>query len=199
MRHKSPEGRLPTSAVLDRRAQALPVPLGGLRPVRRQPSALLRTWRRHQSAALLAVAATATGGAVWLAATPRSFTVEANASEVRVDGAVLTASSHGTGGIRVFSGQASLALTPSKSGMVRGAAVMVWKGMVTTGQCVLHLGPLSATETCRFRNGAVELTSTDAFDVASRVWQRRYGDGIDITVTVPKGSDLIPIPFPLGR
>ncbi len=160
----------------------------------------MRTWRRHQSAALLAVAAAATGGAVWLATSPRSFTVAANASEVRVDGVVLTASApHVKGGMRVFTGQASLALTPAKSGMVHGAAVMVWKGMVTTGKCVLHLAPLSASETCRFRNGAVELTATDTFDSASRLWHRRYGDGVDVTVMVPKGSDLVPIPFPLGR
>ena len=165
-----------------------------------EDSALMRTWRRRQSAALLAIAAAATGGAVWLSTSPRSFTVEANASEVRVDDVVLTASPpHVTGGIRVFTGQATLALTPAKSGMVHGAAVMIWKGMVTTGQCVLRLGALSATEACRFRNGAVETTATDIFDSASRLWHRRYGDGVDITVMVPKGSDLVPIPFPLGR
>ena len=197
---RGPGGTTPTIAVLDRRTQALPVPLGGLRPVRRQSSALMRAWRRHQSAALLAIAAVATGIALWLSTSPRSFTVVANAHEVRIDGGVLSAlPQHIAAGLRVFTGQASLAITPAKSGVMHGAAVMLWKGLATTGRCVLDLGPLRATEACRFRYGALELTAVDTFDFGSRLWHRRYGDGVDITVVVPKGSDVIPMPFPIGR
>jgi hypothetical protein len=200
MGHRSSAGRGPTIAAVDRRSQVLPIPLGGLSPVRRQSSALLRRYRRHQSAALLAVAGMATGAAVWLSTSPRSFTVEMTASGVRVGDVLLTATAAlATDGIRVFSGQASLALSPTKAGTAHGAAVMLWKGVATTGQCVLHVLPLSAAEACHFKNATAELTAIDTFDFASRLWHRHYGDGVEITIMVPKGGDLIPIPFPLGR
>jgi hypothetical protein len=200
MRRKDAVGRLREVTALDRTTQVLPVPLGGLNPVRRQPSALLRSCRRHQSAALVALAALATGGAVWLSTSPRSFMVEESAGAVRVDGVVLVASiaESRTGG-RVFTGQASLALSAVKSGTLTGAAVMTWKGGAATGRCVLHLLSSGASEVCQFASGATRLASADSFDVASRIWHRHYRDGVDITITVPRGSDLIPIPFPLGR
>jgi hypothetical protein len=200
MRPRRAIGRLSSTTALDRTAQVLPVPLGRLAPVRRQSSTLWRGCRRYESAALLAIAAVATGGALWLSVAPRSFTVEMNATEVRVDDVVLTASVvQSMHGIRVFTGPASLALAAVKSGTMRGGAVMTWKGVVSTGRCVLHVVAASASESCHFKSGAAEWTSIDTFDFASRVWHRHYEDGVDITITVPGGGEVIPIPFPLGR
>jgi hypothetical protein len=200
MRHRRAAGRLDGTAALDRTPQILPIPLGGLTPVRRRSSVVLRRFRRHQSTALLALAAVATGGAVWLSTSSRSFTVELTASELRVDGVVLTASTpQPVGGTTVFTGQASLALTTGDSGSMRAAAVMTLNGVEATGQCEMHVLPMTASEACNFKSGAAEVTSVGTFDFASRTWHRRYSDGVETTITVPGGSELIPVPFPLGH
>jgi hypothetical protein len=117
-----------------------------------------------------------------------------------VDDVVLTAANPRLeGGMRVFAGQASLAVTALRSGSMRAAAVMTSKGVEGTGQCELHVLALSASEACHFKSGAAELTSTATFDFASRTWHRRYSDGVEIAITVPRGSELIPLPFPLGH
>jgi hypothetical protein len=200
MGDKRVAGRIDGAAALDRMPQILPIPLGGLTPVRRRSSAVLRRFRRHQTTALLGLAAVATGGAAWLSTSSRSFTVEVTVGGVRVDDAVLTASTrHPVGGMRVFTGQASLALTTGDSGSKRAAAVMTLNGVEETGQCEIHVLPMTASEACRFKGGALEFTSAGAFDFASWTWHRRYSDGVEISIKVPRGSELIPIPFPLGH
>jgi hypothetical protein len=200
MRHRRVAGRPDRTAALDRTSQILPVPLGGLTPVRRRSSMVLRSWRRHESAAVLAVAVVATAGAVWLSTTSRSFTVEMNGNRIRVDDVVLTAAAPRFGnGMRVFTGQASVALTAMVSGSMRAAAVMTLNGVEATGQCEIHVLPMRTSEACQFKSGAAESTSTGTFDFEARTWHRRYSDGVEITIMVPRGSELIPIPFPLGH
>jgi hypothetical protein len=200
MRHRRAAGRPDGTAALDRTPQILPIPLGGLTPVRRRSSVVLRRFRRHESTALLALACVATGGAVWLSTSSRSFTVEMTASGLRVDDLVLTASTRqSVGGMRVFTGQASVALAVVESGSMRAAAVMTLNGVEATGQCESHVLSTTASETCQFKSGGAGLTSTATFDFGSRTWDRRYSDGIEVTIMVPRGSELIPIPFPLGH
>jgi hypothetical protein len=200
MRHRRAAGRPDGTAELDRTPQSLPIPLGGLTPVRRRPSVALRRFRRHQSTALLVLAGLATGAAVWLSTSSRAFTVEVTASGLRVDGVVLTASTpQSVGGMRVFTGPASVALAAGESGSMRAAAVMTSNGLETTGQCESHVLPTTASEACQFKSGGAVFTSTARFDFGSRAWDRRYSDGIEVTIMVPRGSELIPIPFPLGH
>jgi hypothetical protein len=200
MRRRDAAGRPDGTAALDRTPQILPIPLGGLTPVRRRSSVVLRRFRRHQSTALLALAGVAIACAVWLSMTSRSFTVEMTASGLRVDEVVLTASTpRFVGGLRVFTGPASVALTAGESGSMRAAAVMTFNGVKTTGQCESHVSSRTASEACQFKGGGAGLTSTATFDFRSRTWDRRYSDGIEVTIMVPTGSELIPIPFPLGH
>jgi hypothetical protein len=189
-----------TTVILDRSPQILPVPLGGLAPARRQTAPWIRWWRRHQPTVLTVIAIAAIGIAAWVSTSPRSFSVALRGGDVSVDGTVLTAAGHEQAiGTRVFTGDGSLAITAGASGTVHAGAVMIWKDLPTTGQCVLHVVARSATETCEFAIGADHVASIDGFDFAAGAWNRHYTDGIEVTIAVPAGTALIPIPFPLGR
>ena len=186
-------------AGLDRTPQLLPVPLGGLNPARRKPSTLLRRWRRHQPKVMIATALVAGACGVWLATKPVTSTVAMDATGVHVDGALLAAVSPQTvHGVQVFDGPASLAITTPRGGTSRAGAVMTWEGLATTGQCVLVVGA-GASDACRFTIGGAGLSAADTFDARSHVWYRRYADGVEVTIAVPAGSPLIPVPFPLGH
>jgi hypothetical protein len=185
---------------LDRTVQILPVPLAGLTPVRRRSSRFMRGWRRRRSIVVggLGIAAVVAGALVWT--TPRSFTVGMRSGKIIVDSLVLTPRAGPfSNGVRVFTGSATLAVSLPKSGTTYGGAVMTWGGVATTGRCALHASDMPVVETCRFTDGSGALTSTDTFDPTTRTWQRRYEDGVDVSITVPPASALIPIPFPLGH
>jgi hypothetical protein len=183
----------------ERSAQTLPVPLGGLAPVHRHSTALRRTLRRHRSPPLLALAVLAAGSGVWLSIGPRSFNVGEEGGTLHVDDLTLTPLAQYVTETRVFTGPASVVIDTTSSGVTRGGAVMTWNGAPTTGRCVLLTDAAGASETCEYDIGARRLTSTDSFDARTKTWYRRYGDGVEIAITVSSGKPLIPIPFPLGR
>jgi hypothetical protein len=184
---------------LERSTQTLPVPLGGLAPVHRHSTALRRTLRRHRSAPMMAVALAAAGSGVWLSTSPRSFNAGDEVVGVRVDDVILTPVAQSAVGTKVFTGAATLVIEVASPRMVRAGAVTTWNGVPTTGRCVLISGAPGASETCQYDLGTARLTSTDSFVARTRTWHRRYSDGGEIAITVPAGSALIPIPFPLGR
>jgi hypothetical protein len=187
-----------TTVPLDRSAQALPIPLGGLSPAHRRSTPLRRTLRRHRSAPMfvLALAASCTG--VWLSTGPRSFDVGQDPIGIHVDDITLTRASQLSGG-EVFTGAATVVIRTTPSGAVRAGAVMTWNGVRATGRCALISSAQGARETCVYEIGATRLTSNDTFVARTRTWSRRYGDGVEIAINLPIGSALIPVPFPLGR
>ena len=188
-----------TTGSLERSSQTLPVPLGGLAPVHRHSTALRRALRRYRSTPMMALALAAAGIGVWLSVSPRSFDAGLDAVGVHVDDMVLTPVAQSAVGTKVFTGAATLVLAVGSPGIVRAGAVTTWNGVPTTGRCVLIGGAAGASETCQYELGTARLTSTDAYVARTRTWHRRYSDGDEITITVPAGSALIPIPFPLGR
>ena len=193
--------RIAGPAALDRSPQLLPVPLGGLRPARRRPSAFLSRWRRQRPQVVMFATALVAGVCgVWLATDPATSTVVMDTAGVHVDGALLALVSQQTfPGAQVFDGAASLAIGVPRGGMSRAGAVMTWEGLATTGQCVLVVVGAGVSEACHFTPGVVRVSAVDTFDARGHVWRRRYADGMDVTVAVPAGSALIPIPFPLGH
>jgi len=155
--------------------------------------------RRYRSAPMMALALAAAGSGVWLSISPRSFEAGVDAVGVHVDGVVLTPVAQSAAGTKVFTGAATLVIMFASPGIVRAGAVTTWNGVLTTGRCVLIGSAAGASETCQYDLGTALLTSTDAFVSRTRTWHRRYSDRGEITITVPAGSALIPIPFPLGR
>jgi hypothetical protein len=184
---------------LERSAQTLPVPLGGLSPVHRHSTVLLRGWRRHRTAPLMALALACAGSGVWLSVIPRSFVAGRDAVGVQLDDVTLVPEGPSVAGIQIFTGPATMAITTSLSGIARAGAVMTWNGNPATGRCVLIRIAADASETCDFQIGSTRVTSADHFAARTRTWGRRYSDGVEVSITVPGGSALIPIPFPLGR
>jgi hypothetical protein len=187
------------SGSLERSTQTLPVPLGGLAPVHRHSTALRRTMRLHRSAPLIALALAASGSGVWLSTSPRSFDTGEDAVGVHVDDMTLTPVAQTAARTKVFTGVATLVIAAASPRMEKAGAVTTWNGVPTTGRCVLIDGAAVASETCVYDMGTTRLTSTDSFAARTRTWHRRYSDGVEITITVPAGSAVIPIPFPLGR
>lgn len=186
-------------SALGRSAQTLPIPLGGLAPVHRNSTAIQRVLRRHRSAPLLALAIVAAGTGAWLSTSPRSFDAGRDDAGVHIDDFVLEPLAQSPAGMQVFTGVASLVIANTSAGVVRAGAVMSWNGFSTSGRCVLAHGAASTEETCDYLIGTARLSSTDTYTAATRTWHRRYSDGVEIAVTVPGGTTVIPIPFPLGR
>ena len=194
-------GTSDTIASLDRSAQTLPIPLGGLAPAHRRPTVLRRMLARYRSAPLIAAALLAAGIGIWLSTSTRPFDVGHDATGIHIDDMTLapTGLSELGAGPQVFTGAATVAIVATPSGTVRAGAVMTWNGLHATGRCVLTRSETGATEICGYVIGAMRLTSVDTFIAATRTWSRRYGDGVVIAIHVPRGSTLIPVPFPLGR
>ncbi len=183
---------------LDRSPQTLPVPLGGLAPVHRHTTALKRMMRRHRSAPLLALGLVAAAGGVWLS-TPSGFQAGRDRAGVHIDDLLLSRVADTVAGTEIFTGSATLVIK-TVAEVSRSGAVMAWNGVPTTGRCVLiHATSADTRETCDFTIGATRLTAVDGFDPVTRTWVRRYDDGREITIDVPTGASLVPIPFPLGR
>ncbi|HEY6470857.1 MAG TPA: hypothetical protein VI434_13940 [Candidatus Dormibacteraeota bacterium] len=122
-----------------------------------------------------------------------------SAAGVDIDGVLLTPVPQAVPGPHIFDGAASLAIGVPHGGTTRAGAVMTWGGLATTGRCVLAVVGAGVSEACQFRQGSSRFSAVDAFDAQGHVWHRRYADGTDVTVAVPAGSPLIPIPFPLGH
>ncbi len=137
---------------------------------------------------------------VWLATSAHTSIVVMDAAGVDVDGVLFTSVvPQAAAGLHVFGGPASLAISVPHEGTSRAGAVMKWGGLATTGQCVLAVVGAQASEACQFQEGSSRFSAADTFDAGGHVWHRRYADGTDVTIAVPAGSTLIPIPFPLGH
>lgn len=184
---------------VDRSAQTLPVPLGGLAPVHRPSTAWRRGWLRHRSASLVALALAAAGCGVWLSLTPRYFEAGRDSAGVQVGGTLLARMAQPAVSTEVFTGQATLVIVTTSPKTLTGSAVMTWDGIPTIGRCVLIAANSGTSERCDYTTGATRFTSTDTFDPRTRNWDRRYDDGVEIVITVPSHCAVIPIPFPLGH
>jgi hypothetical protein len=194
-----------TAGGIDRDPQHLPVPIGGLHP-RRQPRttpAALRLWRRRGSelvataGLLLAVAA----AVVTVTRPPLSVYLEDNT--VHVAGLTLAhpADNGGLTDGRLYTGPAALLMVDRPGGAVVASAVTYLEGEKVTGVC--DFGPPTTTEVaerCVLQIGSASVTCEDALRFEGQgSWQRRCSDGQVLTVTVPAGAEVIPMPFPLGR
>lgn len=188
-----------TTSFPERSNQTLPVPLGGLAPVHRHSTAMRRTLRRHRSVPLMALAFAASGSGVLLSTSPRSFDAGGDAAGVHIDDMTLAPAAQPKSGTTIFTGAATLVIVAPSPRTERAGAVTTWNGVPTTGRCVLTDGVAVTSEMCEYEMGTARLTSTDSYTAATRTWHRRYSDGVEITIAVPTGSEVIPIPFPLGR
>lgn len=193
------------AGLIDRDPQLLPVPLGDLRPRRRARSvaAPLRLWRRHSYEILAA-------GGLLLAVTAAVVTLTRPALAVYLQGDLVHIGSltlshpRDNGGLaegRLYTGPATLLLVARADGALVASGVTFLGGQRVTGVCTL--GPAAATEiteSCALHIGGRSVTCADAlrFDTPGS-WERTCSDGQRLTIAVPAGAAVIPMPFPLGR
>jgi hypothetical protein len=109
----------------------------------------------------------------------------------------------GNGGVvsgRLYEGPATLLIVPAGDGAVSASAVTFLDGEKVTGVC--HLAPPSATEVveaCQLHMARTTVVCRDSMLLrAPGTWQRRCSDGIRLSITVPSGAAVIPMPFPMG-
>ena len=187
--------------LIDRAPQNLPVPLGGMAPVRVNPPRRARVPRLGLTTLL--IGAGAVSGAVGLgllAATP-SVSVSLVGDRLEVGGMVLTAvgptvESHAT----LYSGDASYVLAEHSDGTAAAAAAWALGGARSTGLCSLHRDGVRLIDECVFALGGARLTSVDVLDPAlGSTWQRTYSDGGRVTIGVAAQGGAVPVAFPIGR
>jgi hypothetical protein len=153
----------------------------------------------HRSVPTLALALISAATGVWLSTAPRSFDAGQDSAGVHVDGTTLTRVAEPAVRAQVFTGDATLVIDAASSGVVTAAAVMTWNGLSATVRCAFRRSGTGGVETCLYELGSQRLTSTDRFDASARIWYRHYSDGVVVTISVPRGRTVVPVPFPLGR
>lgn len=186
---------------VDRRAQYLPVPLGGMSavhapPVASQSRLLLR---RKGPATAMAVGVSAAIAGLVLLALRGPVAVYANGRVLHVGGNVLTIE-RSTATTTLYNGDAAYLLTMEQDGSVIGTAAWTGSGPGSSNVCVMRDQPSRIVETCRFDDADVTITSVDSYVLAAPgAWHRTYADGQQVTIAVPSDGVLVPVPFPIGR
>ena len=187
--------------MIERDPQNLPIPLGGMAPVRVRRPRLRRALRLRLSTIALAfgVLCGATGLAMLLA--PQTVAVSLSGDRFQVGGMSLREVNQPAGDqLRRFEGDASYVLAERGHGTAIAAAAWTSAGAPSQGVCTLRPQGRLLVEECSFVMGVRHLTSVDVLDPAKgSAWQRTYSDGARVTIAVAQNGAAAPIPFPVGR
>jgi len=194
-------GRIQPHGLIDRHAQALPVPLGDGTPVRVVRRRRRRLLRAHGEpvATMVGCLAAAVGAMLLLAPPPVAAYLDGDRVHV---GAMTLAQVDpgGADGAQLYGGDASFALSEPGNGTARAAAAWLEGGVVHTAACNLRSEPARLVDECAFDIGSGELTSVDILDLrAGSTWHRTYGDGRRVDIAVPPDGAAVPVPFPIGH
>lgn len=191
--------------MIDRDPQNLPIPLGGMSPQRRAlgTAAPIRLWRRRRAEVLAGLGLLLAAAAAVVTLTRPVLAVYLENDAVHVGDLTLAhpADNGGLGEGRLYRGPATFLMIARSDGSVTATSVTFLGGRRVTGVC--SFGPPTASaiaERCVLDIGAASVSCEDSlrFD-APGVWRRRCSDGQELTVLVPAGTGVIPMPFPLGR
>lgn len=185
------------------RAQYLPLPIGEFRAVRRHRTTPLRVrvWRHRPGFAAAAGVALAIA-AVLVTVTSPPAAVYLSGDAVHVDGITLGHPA-GNGGLttgRLYTGAATMVLRAGPDGTVVASAVTHEQGEEMRAVCTLDSsGATDLTERCQFRTGKTSFACDDVYNLsAPGAWQRRCSNGRVLSIQVPAGAEVIPMPFALG-
>jgi hypothetical protein len=187
--------------LIDRRAQNLPVPLGGDAPVREQRSRRRRPIRTHAGSLAAGVGFAAAALGVALLAVPPSTAVSLLGDHVDVGSMVLRETGPVAGSQAVlYSGDASYVLAEHGDGSATASAAWVSSGASASGVCTLRPVESRLIDECSFTLNTERLTSVDVLDPArGPQWQRTYDDGVRAAIAVSPDGAAIPVPFPIGH
>jgi hypothetical protein len=189
------------ASLIDRATQNLPVPMGGVAPVRVVRRRRRRVLRRCAPAVALAVglAAAVAGGVMVVAPQTDSATLVGH--QVEIGGMALLEVGPLPGGQgALYGGAASFVLSRHADGSALAAASWRSHGSTSSGVCHVIAPGRTLIDECTFHVAEGTLTSVDVLDPASGgAWQRTYGDGTRVTIAVSTAGTAIPVPFPIGH
>lgn len=188
-------------AVVDRHPQNLPVPLGGMTPVRRAHRRRRRPIRTHAARALLITGLIAALAGMALLSLPATTEAYLDGDSIHVGGMTLTAAGPaGRGGATLYAGDASYVLVEPGDGSATASAVWSEQGVAMVARCALHHDGQRLVDECAFDGASGRLTSVDVLDPsAGSTWQRTYSDGVRVAIAVGQQGAAVPVPFPIGR
>ncbi len=185
---------------IDRDPQNLPIPLGGMAPVRIRRHRWRRALHSPLSTVVLAVGALCGVAGLLALLAPQTVAVSLFGDRLEVGGMTLREVSPPSAQLRRFAGDASYVLAERGHGTATAAAAWTSAGVRSHGLCTLQPQGLLLVEECSFVMGVQHLTSVDVLDPASgSAWQRTYSDGTRVTIAVAPNGAAAPIPFPVGR
>jgi hypothetical protein len=191
----------PPLHLIDRTPQNIPLPLGGMAPVRVRRSARTRAIRTRAHVVTAGAAVCCAAAGVTLLAAPTTVPaallggrIEVGSMSLREVGAAPQT------GTFLYGGDASLALTERGDGSARASAAWIADGALSSGTCDLRRDGSRLIDDCSFTGPPGTTTSVDVLDPARGAgWQRTYRDGARVTIAVPADGAAIPVPFPIGR
>lgn len=189
------------AALVDRDPQNLPLPLGGMAPVRAQRPRRHRSMRRHIPALLHFLGGVAAVLGVLLLLTPPPVAVSLVGDQLQVGATVLTAAGgDGAPDAVRYTGDASYVLHEPGDGSASASAAWTSNGTTSWGACALRPQGTRLVDECTFVSGSYRLTSVDVLDpAAGPAWQRTYADGTRVTIAVAADGAAVPVPFPIGH
>jgi len=189
--------RAPASMLETQSRQHLPVPLGGTRPVHIR----VRTRRvlRHWKSIAVSLGFVSGGLGAWLTATTPDVAVYQDGRGVHVGSLALTAQPAAPAGAAVFAGGgAVIVVMPQRGNVVIATGIAFVDGQRSAARCALQRGDGRASEQCSISWRGRRLSASDLFDPVTSSWLRRYADGTTARIDVPRGAQLLAVPFPVG-
>lgn len=181
-------------AAPDRSVQSIPLPLGDRFPrlCWDRVAARRRRRRRLAGGALTVIAAGELLAAALVGlsrAQPPSYL---RGDAVQGPGMLLHLVS-AAGGVRLYRGGASLALSLDDRGAGRAAAAWRGPGGSWFARCTAAAVPGGLLGACTYVHGTATLRCTDRWTAAERRWRRHCDDGSSLSVAVPAGAAPVPL------
>jgi hypothetical protein len=125
--------------------------------------------------------------------------VFATGGTLHVGSSVLTIE-RSTATTSLYNGDAAYLLSVRGDGAVVGSAAWTDGSHDGSGTCVMREQASHVVESCWFDAAGARTTSVDSYAlVTPGEWNRTYADGRQVTIAVPAGGGLVPVPFPIGR
>ena len=153
-------------------------------------------WRNGGNPLLSVIGVLGAVAGAWLAQTGNAVPVYSYHGQLHVGNSVLTAS-----GPNEYTGDAAVITVTVSPGVTKSVASANVNGSRSNGICLeTQKTPGHLDEGCTFVIDGHTLTASDTFDAGTDGgWHRHYSDGVDVTILVPAGGGVVPVPFPVGR
>jgi hypothetical protein len=143
----------------------------------------------------------ATAAGVGLAFLKPTVTAYLDGNHIHIGAMTLTrvGTTLSTGAV-LYDGAASYVLAERRDGSASAASSWMSGDTLMSGVCSMRAAGVLLTDECTFQTESGVETSVDVLNTSDGLgWQRTYGDGVRVVITVPSDGAVVPVPFPIGR